>query len=125
MKTYQVIFGIVVLSFVVFCSPAFGDQQGMGYAEAKYTSIIDNVIAKYQAKIDLKDSESAELKQEALEASKMSVFLKDYKKELIAEMIRKDVGFKDHQISNFLNEQYMDRYNSAWLQYCCNVKDPE
>ena len=132
MKTYPRTFGVVViLAFVFFGLPAFGGEQGMGNAETMYTSIIDKEIAKGQAKIELKNSESAILQQEALESSMMSAFLKDHKKELIAEMKRKDIGTedlqgtKDYQISNFLNEKFLEAYSSAWLQYCCAPRDSE
>jgi hypothetical protein len=126
MKSYRRTLGVVViLSFVFFGLPAFGDEQGIGKAETMYTSIIDKEIAKCQAKIELKNSRSANLQQEAVKASTMSVFLKGYKKELIAEMERKDIGTKDYKVTNFLNGQFLEVYNSAWFQYCCVARDPK
>ncbi len=126
MKTYVRVSGVaVVLLFVVFCLPAFGSEQDMGSSELKYASIIDKEIAKYEAKIELDNSGSAKLQIEALDASMMLAFLKNYKKELIAEMKRRDTGTENDQIRDFLNEMFLDLYASAWLQYCCVVKDPE
>ncbi len=126
MKTDQRTLGtVVILSFALFSLPAFGDEQGMGNAERMYTSVIDKQIAKYQAKIELKNSRSAKLQQEAVKARGMSAFLKGYKKELIAKMKREDIGTKDYQVSNFLNGQFLEAYGSAWLQYCCAPSDSE
>ncbi len=126
MKTYPRTMGVaVILSFVFFGLPAFGGEQGMGNAEMMYTSIIDKEIAKDQAKFELKNSGSANLQQEAVEAGMMSAFLKDHKKELIEEMTRKDIGTKDYQINNFWDEKFLEAYSSAWLQYCCAPSDKE
>ncbi len=125
MKTYRKTLGVVVvLSFIFFSLPAFGDEQAMN-AEAMYSSGIDREIANYQWKIELKNSRSANLQQEAVKASMMSAFLRDYKKELIAEMGRKEIGTKDYKIKNFLNEKFLEAYSSAWLQYCCAPRDDE
>ena len=126
MKTYPRVLGLVlILSFVVFCLPVFADERGMGNAETEYASIIDKEIAKYQAKVEFNNSGSANLQQEAVKASMMSAFLREYKKELIAEMKRKEIGTEDNQISNFLNQEFLDFYSAAWLGYCCVVKEPE
>jgi hypothetical protein len=124
MKTYPRTLGVlVILSFVFLGSSAFCDEQAMGKAEMMYASVIDKEIGKDQAKIELKNSGSANLPQEAVETSMMLAFLKDYKKELIAEMKRKDIGTTDYQINNFLNEKFLEVYSSAWLLYCCDPRD--
>ncbi len=125
MKIYQRTLGVLlILSFVFFSLPAFGDEQAMN-AETMYSSIIDKEISNYEWKIELKNSESANLQQEAVKASMMSAFLREYKKELIAEMGRKDIGTKDYKIKNFLNEKFLEVSSSAWPQFCCGPRDPE
>ncbi len=109
----------------IFGLPAFGDEQSMWNAETMYTSIIDKEIAKYQAKTELQNSRSANLQQERVEAGIMLAFLKNYKKELIAEMKAEAIGTEDYQIRNFLNKKFVEAYTSAWLQYCCVARDPE
>jgi hypothetical protein len=109
MKTYRITIGVVViLSFIIFGLPAFCDEQAIEDAETMYTCVIDKEIAKCQTKIELKNSRSANIQREAARASMKSAFLKDYKKDLIAEMKREDIGTKDYQISNFLNEKFLE-----------------
>lgn len=116
--------GAVMLSFVLFGLPAFGDEQATGNLEETYSRAIDKEIANCQAKIELKNSNSANLQRDALKARVKSGFLKDYKKELIAAMKRDGIGTKDYQVSYFLNNKFVEVYTSAGGQYravgkCC------
>ncbi len=125
MKIYQRILGVLLIpSFVFFSLPAFGDEQAMN-AETMYSSIIDKEIAKYQAKFESRNSGGINLQQEAADVGTMWTFLKDNKKELIAEMKRKHIGTEDYQINNFLNEKFLEVSSSAWLQYCCSSSNRE
>ena len=125
MKTSgKTIGAVVILSFVFFGLPAFCGEQPTGNAESMYSSGIDKEIAKCQAKIELKNSRSAYLQRDAVKASVKAGFLKDYKKEIIAAMKREDIGTKDYQISNFLNDKFFEVFASAGGQYravgkCC------
>lgn len=125
MKTSgKTIGAVVILSFVFFGLPAFCGEQPIGNAESMYSSCIDKEIAKCQAKIELKNSKSAYLQLDAVKASVKAGFLNDYKKEIIAAMKRDNIGTKDYQISNFLNEKFFEVFTTAGGQYravgkCC------
>jgi hypothetical protein len=126
MKTYARTLGVVVILSLVFLgSPAFCDEQAMGKAEMMYASVIDKEIGKDQARIELQNSGSSNLQQEAVETSRMLAFLKDNKQDLIAEMKRKDIGTTDYQINNFLNEKFLEVSSSAWSLYCCAPRNNE
>lgn len=125
MKTSRKTIGvIVILSFVFFGLPAFCDEQTTGDAEAIYTCAIDKEIANCQAKIERKNSRSANLQRDAVKASVKAGFLKEYKKEIIAAMKRENIGTKEYQISHFLNAKFFEVFTSAGGQYravgrCC------
>lgn len=112
MKTSGMPIGVVViLSFVLFGLPAFSDEQAIGDTETMYTCGIEKEIAKCQEKIKLKNSRSANLQREAAKALMKTSFLKDHKQELIVKMKREDIGTKDYQISQFLNEKFFEMLN--------------
>lgn len=109
METARITIGVVVVvSFMCFSLPAFGDEQVVGDAETMYACVIDKEIAKCQTKFELKNSRSAILQREAAKARMKASFLKDYRQELLAEMKLEDIGTRDYQISYFLNEKFLE-----------------
>lgn len=73
-----------------------------------YEAHINSLIEKCENKKVYRDSRSDELRKLAALSTMKSVYLREYKIELINEMARHQIGNQDHQIQHFINSKFFN-----------------
>lgn len=71
-----------------------------------YEAYINSLIEKCDNKKVYRHSRSNELRKLAALSTMKSAYLREYKRELINEMSRYQVGNKDYQIQHFINGKF-------------------
>ena len=109
MKVHIVIILSMITSLsLIFTSPAVCQQAGNENLISVYSAAIDEVIAHCKNKIALRDSKSEHLRQTAALACMKAAFFKDFKDELIKDMIKEEIGTKPYKIQDYLNTRFFD-----------------
>ena len=101
---------IIILLIALLCllwtSSAVSQQPGTIDLKSAYSAAIDKIISRYKSKTVLRNSRSANLRQAAALSCMKVAYFKDYKDELIKEMIKADIGTKPYKIRHFLNQSF-------------------
>jgi len=96
---------IIVLS-LVWTSSAVGQTAEAVYLKSVYSAAIDKAIAHCKAKISYRNSKSEKLQLAAALACMKAAFFKDFKIELIEDMIAANIGTKPYKIQYHLNHKF-------------------
>jgi len=82
-----IIFSIVPLAVGLWVSQTISGQINANAQQAMYADLIDQVIACCDAKSTLRSSRSEKLRQAAAIACLKSAYLKNYREQIIEEMV--------------------------------------
>ncbi len=104
----QTIISILTIAFLslLWTSSALGQQSGTIDLESAYGAAIDEIISRDKSKTALRNSRSANLRRAAAISCMKAAYFKDYKDELIKEMIKADIGTKPYKIRHYLNQSF-------------------
>jgi hypothetical protein len=107
-------FGYVLIAavcIILFWAPMVSAQEvSPADLETYFSKMIDNKIACCQKTASFRHSRHQNIRQDADCAWLKQAYYREYKKELVKEMISKHVGTKPHQIDYFLIKSF---YNTV------------
>ncbi len=93
----------------------WGDLEKKQYYEAQVAWEIDHCLQKCH----LMDSRSPQLRAKARREAGKAHYLKTFKTQLVADMMREEVGLNHYMVQQYLNERYHDHgYAYLDLKYC-------
>jgi hypothetical protein len=104
----------IAILALVLCTAFFG---GLTFAseeapakdlERIYSRQIDDTVARYNGKAELRNSRSTNVRSDAALYAFKAQFLERYKSELIGDMISAGIGTKPHQIQFYLNQRFFE-----------------
>jgi hypothetical protein len=101
---------ILMITFLslFWVSTAVSQQSATIDLKSAYSAAIDKIISHCKNKTDLRHSRSEHLRRTAALSCMKAAYLKDYKDQLIQEMIKADVGTKPYKIKYYLNQRFFD-----------------
>ncbi len=117
MKTRSIIIlvTVIVLS-LVWTSSAVSQTAEAVYLKTVYSAAIDEAIAHCKAKISFRNSKSEKLQRVAALSSMKAAFLKDFKVELIEDMIEANIGTKPYKIQYHLSQKFHHIINPKYAK---------
>ena len=106
----QTIIIILMITFLslLWTSSAVGQQSRTTDLKSAYSAAIDEIISHCKNKSALRHSRSEHLRRTAALACMKAAYLKDYKEELIQEMIKADIGSRPYKIQYYLNQRFFN-----------------
>jgi hypothetical protein len=106
----QALIIIIAIAFLslFWTASAVGQQSRTDNLMLLYRAAIEDVISHCKNKTDLRYSRSEHLRRAAALSCMKAAYLKDYKDELIQEMIKADIGAKAYKIKYYLNQRFFD-----------------
>jgi hypothetical protein len=105
MKT-QISLPIIICLSLIWLSPVAGQSPESANLTAVYSDAIDDAIAHCKSKTALRNSRSEKLQRAAALSCMKEAFFKDYKNELIEDMLKADIGTKPYKIQYYLNQKF-------------------
>lgn len=107
MKTKSTIFSLVLITLIlVFGSNAFCENIYPGPNENTYGHLLDNYIAKCDAKVGMINSSLQNIRRAAAVAMLKGTFAKSYRQELIDGLAEDGVDQKSYKVDLYLNERF-------------------
>ena len=95
MKTTATIFSVVLVTLtLVFGLNAFGEEAHSNQTAYAYEHLLDQYIARCDAKIEMKGSSLDNIRKAAAVAMLKGTFAKTYRQELISGMVQEEVDPK-------------------------------
>jgi hypothetical protein len=100
------IFVIVTLVAFFWISPAASQVSKIANMESFYRAHIDELISKCESKVLWRNSRFEKIRQTAALACLKASFFKHRKEELIAGMIKENIGIKQYKVGHYLNSKF-------------------
>jgi hypothetical protein len=104
-RSIIILYAVIVLS-LVWATSAVSQTAEALYLKSVYSAAIDEAIAHYKTKILYRNSRSEKLQLAAALACMKAAFFKDFKDELIEDMIAANIGTKPYKIQYHLNHKF-------------------
>jgi hypothetical protein len=104
------ILGCIGLSLVLFCGAAgaaAGEHSRIALT-AFYENCVDKQIETCEYKRAMLDSRSEMVRYCAIVALQQADYLKRNRKDLVQEMLKLDIGFKDYKVYYYLNKRFYE-----------------
>ena len=73
---------------------------------AKLTAIVDDCIASFEAKSEMLDSKSLNLRRSAMKSCLKAAYCKSRREQLITEMVTNRVAPKPYKVRHYLNNHF-------------------
>ena len=107
MKTKAAFFSVVLVTLtLIFGFSAFCDEVYPSRTASAYEGMLDNYIARCDAKIEMIDSGLENIRRAAAIAMLKGTFAKTYRQELINGMVQDEVDPQSYKIDVYLNGQF-------------------
>jgi hypothetical protein len=107
MKTNTTIFTAIMVTLGLMVSFNAGAEESITIdPAATYGQLLDQYIAKCDAKLEMKDSGLNNIRRAAATAMLKGAFAKTYRTELIDGMIQEGVEPKAYKVQLFLNDRF-------------------
>jgi hypothetical protein len=109
-------FSIIVLTLVLCAVPVLGQDTMNAEKKAELEAVVDRYIASCEAKSTLLSSNSENIRRSATLACLKATYCRHHRKELVGEMLRKNIKPKPYKVRRFLSEKFLDAvpdYNLA------------
>ena len=105
----------IILS-LVWASSAVSQTAEAVYLKSVYSAVIDEAIAHCKAKALYRNSRSEKLQRVAALSCMKAAFFKDFKAELIQDMIEANIGIKPYKIQYYLNQKFHGIINPKYAK---------
>ena len=107
MKTKAAKFtALMVVLTLIFGFNAVCEETTAASAVGVYEQLLDQYIAKCDAKLEMKSSSLENVRRAAAVAMLKGAFVKTYREELIDNMIEDEVEPKSYKVQLYLNERF-------------------
>ena len=107
MKTNTRIFtALMVTMALVFAFNAVAEETSTNQTTDVYGQLLDQYIARCDAKLEMKDSSLNNIRKAAATAMLKGAFVKTYRAELISGMIEDGVEPKAYKVKVYLNDRF-------------------
>ena len=114
-RSIIILYTVIILS-LLWTSSAVSQTAEAVYLKTVYSAAIDEAIAHCKAKILYRNSKSEKLQRAAALACMKAAFLKDFKVELIEDMIEANIGTKPYKIQYHLNQKFHHIINPKYAK---------
>ncbi len=103
-----IILSIVAVGVLLWGISGVAQEKTKVDLKSLYATVIDDCIGKCQSKVCMLSSRSKNIRRAAVLACVKSAFFKNYKDELIAYLLEKDVGTNPFRIYYHLNRRFFN-----------------
>ena len=100
MKT-KISLPIIICLSLIWSSPVAGQSPESANLTAVYSDAINDAIVRCKSKTAFRNSRSEKLQRAAAISSMKAAFFKDYKDEIIDDMVKADIGTKPYKIQYY------------------------
>jgi len=107
------LFALLALSIFIHNPRSFADVTTPAETILTYSSCIERLIARCNAKADLRNSHMNNVKQAAALYWLKARFLENLKEDLSREMLGNNIGEKQYQIEHFVNHKFFELLRTA------------
>jgi hypothetical protein len=105
------ILSAMVIAGMMVKGPALGDETNRAHLEA----IVDNYISACEAKSEMLNSGSENIRRAAMLSCLRATFCRKSKSKLIDEMVARNVEPKPYKVHHFLNARFKEVIDSSQL----------
>jgi hypothetical protein len=110
-KYYAAVWMIVVALALVTPLAAAAEEKELTAMEKYYGSLVDEAIIHCEAKNKMRASWSGSVRRTAAVAYLKGAYLKEYKNDLVHDMIEEEVGEKPFKVNYYLNKRFYRLFN--------------
>ena len=104
-KCAQII--LVIVSFFIFGTLlAYGSEAAVQKQKDRLENLVDGYIASCDAKAALHSSRSAKIRRSAERAGSKAAYCKQYRTNLVKDMVENGIEPKAYKVHRFLNEKF-------------------
>lgn len=114
-RSIIILYTVIILT-LVWSSAAVSQTAEAVDLESVYSAAIDEAIAHCKAKVLYRNSKSEKLQRVAALACMKAAFFKDFKVELIEDMIAVNIGAKPYKIQYYLNQKFHGIINPKYAK---------
>jgi hypothetical protein len=113
MRTEYVVVYLLVIALALAAPLSAGGDESLNVLEEYYSNLIDEAIAHCELKNRMRDSWSKSVRRTAAVAYLKGAYFREYKKELVNDMIEEGVGKKAFKVNYYLNKRFYSVVNKA------------
>ena len=97
---------VIVLAAALGTLPAHGKNTKAAETKAKLAILVDEYIASCDAKSEMRNSRSENLRRSAMRSRMKAAYYTHAREELVAEMLESNVEPKAYKVRRFLNDKF-------------------